>query len=149
VKSKKSRPRLSLMPALCAEQFLETEPHLDLTSPAPSLSRDGSPPLESDTTAPRLGLQTGLGVVPFVGSALSTPTDSPERIPGDSGITATTRAPFCDLDAGISYSLGSNSNLNLGYRLPSSVWSSVFGPLSDSAAESAGKKISIGVDIGF
>jgi hypothetical protein len=148
-KADKAHLRLTLMPPLCVEQFVDTT--LNLHRPPPSsAAADNGGSLPAGATSPRLGLQTDWGVAPFVGSALPLPAETPERIPADGGTMSAGTAPFCDLDAGVSYSLGRSTNLNLGYRLPSSVWSGALGPLGeDGAGESSGKQVTIGIDIGF
>jgi hypothetical protein len=138
------------MPSLCAEQFVETGLHLKLAPPSGAADKNiASTPVPA-TPTPRLGMQTDWGVVPFVGSALPLPAEAPERSPSTTGTASVSSAPFCDLDAGVSYSLSPSTNLNLGYRLPNSVWSGVLGPLGeDNSGDPAGKKVTIGIDIGF
>lgn len=148
-KTEKDHLRLTLMPPLCVEQFVDSGPDLHYASPA-SAAADNEIPPPAGATTPRLGLQTEWGIAPFVGSALPIPAEAPERNPDTAGSVAAVSSPFCELDAGVSYSLGRRTNLNLGYRLPSSVWSGALGPLGeDVAGESSGKQVTIGIDIGF
>ncbi len=148
-KSTKGRSRLSLMPALCVEQFITTEPHLNLAPSRASTNIESVSASENVVPLPRLGLQTDWGVVPFVGSALAPLAESPVRSSAAGGTLVPESAPFCDLDAGVSYNLGRSTNLNLGYSLPNSILNGVLGPLNDAVDAPAGKKVSIGIDIGF
>lgn len=148
-KTEKVHLRLTLMPPLCVEQFIDNSPNLHRAPPSPAAA-DNESSSPAGATSPRLGLQTEWGFAPFVGSALPLPAEAPERIPAAGGTVTAGTAPFCDLDAGVSYSLGHSTNLNLGYRLPSSVLSGVLSPLGeDVTGESSGKQVTIGIDIGF
>jgi hypothetical protein len=148
VKSQKApKRRLSLVPKLCVEQFVEATPVLTGNgSPAEA----GTQPVPPTTVpAERLRVTTEWGVQPFVGSTLATPVKAPERNPEPGGAVLPGSSPLCQLDAGVSYSLTPGTSLNLGYRLPSSAWSSMLGSLGEETEAPTGKKVSVGISVDF
>lgn len=144
---KAPKRRLSLLPKLCVEQFVEATPALAGYGSAADAGGQSATSLAAP--AERLRVATDWGVQPFVGSTLATPVKAPERNPEPGGAVLPGSSPFCQLDAGVSYSLTPGASLNLGYRLPSSAWSSMLGSLGEETEMPTGKKVSVGISVDF
>lgn len=143
---KGARRRLTLLPKLCVEQFVENAPAL--TEEGPRLTAKGAGTGESEPIE-RLRVTTDWGLDPFVGSTLSVGVQAPERNPEPGGAALPGSDPLCQLDAGVSYDLAPGARLDLGYRLPSSTWSNMFSLFGDETETPTDKKVSVGIRVEF
>lgn len=140
------RRRLTLLPKLCVEQFVENASALTEEGPmltAKDVGTGKREPLE------RLRVTTDWGLDPFVGSTPSVGVLAPERNPEPGGAALPGSDPLCQLDAGVSYDLAPGARLDLGYRLPSSTWSNMFSLFGDETETPTDKKVSVGIRVEF